>query len=826
MRIKKRALVEILTGLLLSPLLWAETGDYEFDQSFLRGNETLAINVERFRHKNTFAAGRYEAEIYVNRDKKGSAEIEFIEQGDDVVLCLSEPLKQLFDLKSQAYQAQSGECVDAKKAIPEGEIRFDVADLQLHLTIAQALTEPRPRGYVPPALWQDGVPALRLNYHLNHYQTFIPDSGRTVTTYLNLRAGASAYGWYLSHIGAKNWQKTSAFTDNSERYQSIETNLRRPIGAIGAELAIGDIGTSGELLESVSLRGVSLSSDDRMLPSSQRGYAPIIQGVAHSNANVSVRQNGYVIYQMSVPAGPFVISDLYPSGYGGDLTVEIQESSGETRSFTVPFATLVELVRPQQWKYQLAYGRYRSGQYLYPQKVVQGSLQYGLYNNISLNTAAATTENYHAYLLGVGLNTPIGAFVVDNTWSKARFEYANRTHRGYSLRASYSVRLPTDTYITLATYRYSSREYYTLAETLAANHNYTDDRVLQSRLYLRPKSQYQISLNQDFGEKGGRLYLAGSTYTYWNSKRKQHQYQFSYGNSFKRLNYQIGYSQTKSTEQQQNNAWYLNLSLPLGERHQISTTYNRSKQYQLIQADLSGTFDDEGNIGYGIGASRDNNRYQNLSGNFYYSSAYANFSGNASHDNLKHKQLSMSLSGAVVAHPYGVSLSNNVGDTFAIVHAKDAQGAKINGLNNQQIDYFGNGIMPYLSPYERNSVSIDPEEIALSVDFAATQQEVIPKAYSAMLVKFDTFSNSMVLFELSSPQPIPLGSEAFDERGKLVGYVVQGNQLFASKLSELKGKITVRWDSGANNQCQFDYQIPDLTNLEMKSYPVQCVGTF
>jgi hypothetical protein len=37
-----------------------------------------------------------------------------------------------------------------------------------------------------------------------------------------------------------------------------------------------------------------------MLPYSQRGYAPVIRGVASSNAVVSVRQNGYLIYQQNV----------------------------------------------------------------------------------------------------------------------------------------------------------------------------------------------------------------------------------------------------------------------------------------------------------------------------------------------------------------------------------------------------------------------------------------------------------------------------------------------------------------------------------------------
>ena len=52
---------------------------------------------------------------------------------------------------------------------------------------------------------------------------------------------------------------------------------------------------------------------------------PVVRGVANTNAKVSIKQNGYTIYQITVPAGPFVINDLYASGYSGDLTVEIKK---------------------------------------------------------------------------------------------------------------------------------------------------------------------------------------------------------------------------------------------------------------------------------------------------------------------------------------------------------------------------------------------------------------------------------------------------------------------------------------------------------------------
>ncbi len=53
--------------------------------------------------------------------------------------------------------------------------------------------------------------------------------------------------------------------------------------------------TDGALFDSVGLRRVQLSTDDRMYPESQRGYAPIVRGIAGSNARVQCRQGGNII---------------------------------------------------------------------------------------------------------------------------------------------------------------------------------------------------------------------------------------------------------------------------------------------------------------------------------------------------------------------------------------------------------------------------------------------------------------------------------------------------------------------------------------------------
>ena len=51
-------------------------------------------------------------------------------------------------------------------------------------------------------------------------------------------------------------------------------------------------------------------------------------GLAKTNAKVVIKQNGFVIHQVNVAPGPFLIQDLNPTSISGDLLVTIEENDG------------------------------------------------------------------------------------------------------------------------------------------------------------------------------------------------------------------------------------------------------------------------------------------------------------------------------------------------------------------------------------------------------------------------------------------------------------------------------------------------------------------
>ncbi|MDP0612597.1 fimbria/pilus outer membrane usher protein, partial [Klebsiella pneumoniae] len=133
-------------------------------------------------------------------------------------------------------------------------------------------------------------------------------------------------------------------------------------------------------------------------------YAPEIRGVAQSNALVTVRQNGSIIYQTSVPPGPFILNDVYPSGYGNDLNVTVKEADGSESTFSVPYSSLAQLLRPGFTRYQVAAGKSDTDGLHHRPYIMQGTIQHGLNNTFSLYGGVTAFDDYQAYLVGTGIN--------------------------------------------------------------------------------------------------------------------------------------------------------------------------------------------------------------------------------------------------------------------------------------------------------------------------------------------------------------------------------------------------------------------------------------
>lgn len=281
--------------------------------------------------------GSYPVSVWVNDQQVAQETIEFVDDRGELLPRLTVAKLAEFGVNVSALAGfkqlhDDDTLTHIERFISDVCSQFDFTAQRLNLSIPQAAMEQQSRGYVDPSCWYDGIPAAFVDYNLTGSQARQGESD-VRTSYLNLRSGVNLGSWRLRNIASMQYDKT-------RRWRSQSTYLQRDIRALKSQLRIGDSYTNGDVFDSVQFRGVQLMSQEEMLPDSQRGFAPVIRGMAHSNARVTVSQHGYVIYETFVAPGAFAINDLYPTAQSGDLEVTIKESDGSERKFTQPFSAV------------------------------------------------------------------------------------------------------------------------------------------------------------------------------------------------------------------------------------------------------------------------------------------------------------------------------------------------------------------------------------------------------------------------------------------------------------------------------------------------------
>ncbi|HHO8386330.1 TPA: fimbria/pilus outer membrane usher protein, partial [Klebsiella pneumoniae] len=157
----------------------------------------------------------------------------------------------------------------------------------------------------------------------------------------------------------------------------------------------------------------------------------------------------------------FTLQDVYPSGYGSDLEVSVKEADGSVEVFSVPYASVAQLLRPGMTRYALSAGKVDDSALRNKPMLYQATWQHGINNLLTGYTGVTGFDDYQAFLVGTGMNTGIGALSFDVTHSRLKSDAHDDS--GQSYRATFN-RMFTDTQtsIVLAAYRYSTKGYYNL----------------------------------------------------------------------------------------------------------------------------------------------------------------------------------------------------------------------------------------------------------------------------------------------------------------------------------------------------------------------------
>lgn len=790
-----------------------------------QGNADLSI----FEDGAVQPPGTYRVDIYLNGMEVDSRDVKFVLATDasgkqSLQPCLSGELLQNMGVRLGMFRSlkASDECADFTGAIAKSSADFRFNQQRLDLSIPQAALSSQARGYVSPDKWDSGIPALLMNYSFSGANTDArnSDGSDSDTYYLNLRSGANLGAWRLRNYST--WNRDSK---GNEHWDSINTYLQRDIQVLRAQLTLGDSNSPTDIFDTVPFRGVQLASDDDMLPDSMKGYSPVVRGIAQSNAQVTIRQNGYVIYQSYVPAGAFAISDLYPTAGSGDLNVTIKEADGTERTMVVPFASVPVLQREGHLKYSITSGQYRSyNDDVEKTMFTQGTAIYGLPHGVTIYGGTQAASKYQSLAMGFGKNLGIiGALSADITQAWTKQEHmAKDSGQSYRLRYGKSF-VETGTNFSLASYRYSTSGFYTLQEALdsyAGGNNYSSDHK---------KSRAELTLSQNLWKEGGALSLNLVKEEYWNNNRSTESAGVGYNNTWKGIAYGINYTYNRNGLDSRNKRTYytdqivaVNVSVSLDQWLPGSyATYNLNSSENGNTSQnigLSGTALPDNNLNYSISQGYTS---QGEGANGYASADYKGGYGEVNvgygYDRSQ-RRMDYGLQGGILLHENGVTLSQPLSETVALVKAPGADDVSITSNTGVKTDWRGYAVVPYVTAYRRNQISLDTATLPDDVDMTLTSASVIPTRGAVVRADFNPNVGQRALMTLirANGDAVPFGATVSREDDKKNGgsIVGDGGQVYLSGMSD-SGTLKVTWGSRADQTCRVSYSVSTTPGIQL-----------
>ncbi len=154
------------------------------------------------------------------------------------------------------------------------------------------------------------------------------------------------------------------------------------------------------MLAGTQITGVQVMTEQALRVEGQNAA---IEGIAHSQAQIEVRQNGSLIHSTVVPAGPFSLNDVRRLNHRSDVEVTVKEADGSERSFTVPAAMLgIGLPAPG---FSLAAGQVRSTSDTQDDNpwVISGGWSGALDPQLQFSAGMTTAADYRATGFSLGL---------------------------------------------------------------------------------------------------------------------------------------------------------------------------------------------------------------------------------------------------------------------------------------------------------------------------------------------------------------------------------------------------------------------------------------
>ncbi|WP_418856576.1 outer membrane usher protein [Serratia marcescens] len=823
----------IALALGVMPLVLYAAEDIQFNTDVLDVNDRKNIDLSQFARGGYIMPGNYSMVVHINRNDLPEQPIPFYAPENDANgsrACLSPDLVAQLGFKADVMKQltwwHQGACLD-EGSVRGMEVRGDLATNGLYLNIPQAFLEYTAENWDPPSRWDEGIPGLLFDYNLNAQSRQQQKRGeRSYNLTGNGTTGANLGAWRLR----ADWQvgldhQTGSGRPTTTRLDWSRYYTYRAIPALRSKLTIGEDYLNSGMFDSFRFTGASLVSDDNMLPPNLRGYAPEVTGVAKTNAKVTISQQGRVLYETSVAAGPFRIQDINDA-VSGELNVRVEEQDGSVQEFVINTANIPYLTRPGSVRFKLATGRPADWQHHVQGPIFgTGEFSWGVSNGWSLYGGLLAGGDYNAVSLGIGRDLmALGALSFDATQSRSRLPQEKGTLSGGSYRLSYSKNFDEyDSQVTFAGYRFSEQNFMSMSE-------YLDARYYGNRTG-NGKEMYTITLNKHFRDWGLSSYLNYSHETYWdrpaNDRYSLTMSRYFDIGRFRNISLSLSVNRNEYNDTKDDSLW-LTLSMPWGDRSTVSYNTSVSRGDTTHMVNYSDRVGEHDYYQLGTGRARSG---VNLSGYYTHEGDLARVNANASYQEGRYTAVGLSAQGGITLTAKGGALHRTgmPGGTRMLIDTNGVAGVPVRGYGStSNTNAWGKAVIGDVNSYYRNKASIDLNKLG---DNAEAINSVVQATLTEGAIGYRQFDvivgeKAMAVIKLADGSEPPFGSTVLNARKQETGLVNDGGSVYLSGIQA--GEVmTVHWNGGAQCEVRMPTPLPAdmlMNTLLLPCYPLTAIG--
>ncbi|WP_311751947.1 fimbria/pilus outer membrane usher protein [Proteus columbae] len=717
--------------------------------------------------------GFYHSIIHINNRKKLARLLYFKNIDNKLIPCLSINDLASLGIDTDFYKIRKENQEITPLIDYSIDFKYQFSNQKLNLIIPQKALIKKTDYVINEQDWDDGITALftQYSYWIKYHQK------KSAEQKLDLHSGMNVGAWRVRSQSGFNWTK--------DRYQPKLSSIYtyRQINSFSSLFYGGKFSPTTRILSNDKIIGFQLISNNLIANKSLYANSPIIEGIADTQAQVIIKQGDKIIYETTVPPGPFLLNSL-PSVGSEKLILEIKETDGRVKISTHYFTSLPNQLNKGSYQYNIISGTLPDHPNNKNALFILSEFSYGLSQKITSYSAIKKQDDQQNYLSGLSLDLGILGGLATNI----SYEKNNNDKIKYQFR--YQKNIPiTQTYFT----------------SEISVYHYLDNSLSKNRI----KKNYLLSLSQNINELGFlSLHYHGKTY---HDSSKKFEIGASFSSSFNRVNYHLKYNFQKE-KHFSDHYFSFNFHIPIGnsEHHHWmnnQTNYQINNKRYTNSTNIGGTLLNN-DLGYSINYQHTHHpkrKYNQFSANTRYQNNYQSysFSGNKSENNYN---LNFSVNGALVLHSEGITLTPRLGKTFALVNTQGITGIKTSFSPNLKTDIFGNLILNNVTPYRINTIKLNAATLPQSVETEYYSKSIIPTLGAISKITFPMRTGYRIIFKSITPLPFASKVTVLDKENNIIsqGLVAENNIIFLSGIPYY-GLIKVKW--GEDKQCQFNYNL-------------------